>query len=118
MGEVQHSSLIPQLRPYQKAAVRWMLSKEGFGQEVKESPTSLHSLYSEIETSDGMKMYYNRYGCFFVKDKPLTVRSSPGGILADEMGLGKTVEVLSCMLCHPRGSLPKPEYLEPIIVQR
>merc|ERR1711874_695930 len=63
-------------------------------------------------------MYYNRYGCFLIKDKPLTVRSSPGGILADEMGLGKTVEVLSCMLCHPRGSLPKPEYLEPIKLER
>lgn len=25
-----------------------------------------------------------------------------GGILADEMGLGKTVEVIACILCHPK----------------
>ena len=40
--------------------------------------------------------------------------SPPGGLLADEMGLGKTVEVLSCMLMHPRGKLPPVEPL-PII---
>ena len=28
-----------------------------------------------------------------------------GGILADEMGLGKTVEVIACILCHPKPSL-------------
>lgn len=112
--EVQHPSLIPQLRPYQKAAVRWMISKEGCGKDIKEAPSSLHCLYSEIVTPDGMKMYYNRYGSFLIKDKPLTVRPSPGGILADEMGLGKTVEVLACMLSHPRENLQKPEYLEPI----
>ena len=37
--------------------------------------------------------------------------SPPGGILADEMGLGKTVEVLSCMLAHPRLDLPPQEAL-------
>ncbi|CAL4169349.1 unnamed protein product, partial [Meganyctiphanes norvegica] len=116
--DVQHPSLIPKLRPYQKAAVKWMLSQEGLGQDIKESPTSLHCLYSEIETLCGMKMYYNRYGYFLIKDKPLSVKPSPGGILADEMGLGKTVEVLSCMLCHPRGDLPKPEYLEPIKMKK
>ena len=29
-----------------------------------------------------------------------------GGILADEMGLGKTVEVIACILCHPKPSGP------------
>ncbi|WAR07633.1 SHPRH-like protein, partial [Mya arenaria] len=34
--------------------------------------------------------------------------TSSGGILGDEMGLGKTVEVLGCMLHHPREHVPQP----------
>jgi len=37
-----------------------------------------------------------------VTQKPVAVRSLPGGILADEMGLGKTVEVLACILINRR----------------
>ena len=44
--------------------------------------------------------FYHFYS--LVEEKPRFVESPPGGILADEMGLGKTVEVLSCILCHPR----------------
>ena len=43
--------------------------------------------------------------------------SPPGGILADEMGLGKTVEVLACMLNHPRADVPKIEK-RPVIVAK
>lgn len=46
-----------------------------------------------------------------VKDRPIGRQAPPGGILGDEMGLGKTVEVLGCMLHHPRGYLPLPEPL-------
>lgn len=41
--------------------------------------------------------------------QPLMSSWPPGGLLADEMGLGKTVEVLSCVLLHPRTSLPRPQ---------
>ena len=43
--------------------------------------------------------------------------SPAGGILADEMGLGKTVEVLACMLNHPRADVPKIEK-RPVIVAK
>ncbi|XP_076060889.1 E3 ubiquitin-protein ligase SHPRH [Oratosquilla oratoria] len=111
--DVQHPSLLPQLRPYQKAAVQWMLYKE---QVVSENMVSdkLHTLYEEITSIDGTILYYNKYGGYFVRDFPCSVNPNPGGILADEMGLGKTVEVLCCMLCHPRVNVPMPEYLEPI----
>ena len=54
--------------------------------------------------------------CFvfsLVREKPARIISPGGGILADEMGLGKTVEVLACVLLHPRDGLPK---LEPLPV--
>ena len=44
-------------------------------------------------------------------EQPCSVTSPPGGLLADEMGLGKTVEVLSCMLAHPRTDVPPVEIL-------
>lgn len=116
--DVQHSSLIPQLRPYQKLAVKWMLYQEKFGQDTEGPSTEcdrLHCLYVDLKSRDGQTFYFNKYAGFLVKDKPLAVLPTPGGILADEMGLGKTVEVLACMLCHPRQSVPKPEYLEPIV---
>ncbi|ROT61154.1 putative E3 ubiquitin-protein ligase SHPRH-like isoform X1 [Penaeus vannamei] len=116
--DVQHSSLIPQLRPYQKAAVRWMLHQENYGGDKQKDEWELHCLFTEIKCEDGTELYYNRYGGFIVKDKPLAVAPSPGGILADEMGLGKTVEVLSCILNHPRKEVPKPEYQEPVRVEQ
>lgn len=116
--DVQHSSLIPQLRPYQKAAVRWMLHQENYGGDKQKDEGELHCLFTDIKCEDGTELYYNRYGGFIVKDKPLAVAPSPGGILADEMGLGKTVEVLSCILNHPRKEVPKPEYQEPVRVEQ
>jgi len=109
----QHESLLPRLRPYQKLAVRWMLSMEKKRAEEK-GKVDLHPLYQEVKTLEGSTFYYNDLGGFLVKEKPLAIPSSPGGILADEMGLGKTVEILSLMLCHPREGVSKPEWLEPV----
>lgn len=77
LPEVQHAKLIPKLRPYQVRAVKWMLSKELISSDEKQI----------INATDNEEKYFT---------------SSSGGILADEMGLGKTVEVLACILAHPR----------------
>ncbi len=112
----QHRSLLPELRPYQKDAVKWMVHQEKINQDT---PTDeMHPLYQEVTTQDGKTLYYNRHGGFLVKDKPKAFPLPTGGILADEMGLGKTVEVLSCMLCHPRLDVPKPDELEPILLEK
>ncbi|KAB7507863.1 E3 ubiquitin-protein ligase SHPRH, partial [Armadillidium nasatum] len=102
----QHPYLIPTLRPYQKQAVQWMLFQEQ--PKVQEELKSLHPLYVEIRSLDNVLLYYNRFGRYFVSEKPFEVLPCPGGILADEMGLGKTVEVLSCVMCHPRPNYSSP----------
>ena len=103
----QHRSLLPQLRPYQQSAVKWMVQRE-----KPQEPQKLHSLYTQVQSQDGQTLYYNRQGGYLRKDFPAGTKPPTGGILADEMGLGKTVEVLSCMLCNPRMDVPKPKPLE------
>lgn len=107
--------LVPKLRPYQEAAVRWMLQRERG-----------ESLYDEWElawvvlTENGSVLPLHGDSC-----KEDIVLFSPfagwlvlshahardatcglsrevvkGGILADSMGLGKTVEVIACMLAN------------------
>ena len=109
----QHRSLLPQLRPYQQSAVKWMVQRE-----KPQEPQKLHSLYTQVQSQDGQTLYYNRQGGYLRKDFPAGTKPPTGGILADEMGLGKTVEVLSCMLCNPRMDVPKPKPLEIISISK
>ncbi|XP_072265386.1 E3 ubiquitin-protein ligase SHPRH isoform X2 [Pyxicephalus adspersus] len=99
--DVQHPALIPVLRPYQNDAVNWMLERENY-KNVASSENSLHALWREVTTLDGVKIYYNPFSGSIIREYPGASHEWPGGILADEMGLGKTVEVLSLILCHPR----------------
>ena len=114
----QHRSLLPKLRPYQSAAVRWMLEQERYhvnlDPDLAEEPLALHPLYQEVRTQDGTQLFFSYVAGYLTRVQPKGVLSPPGGILADEMGLGKTVEVLACMLCNPRPNKAKPDYLEPI----
>ena len=56
----QHISLLPQLRPYQKLAVKWMIYREKY--EDPELSKQLHPLYTEVKAQNGDIMYYNRKG--------------------------------------------------------
>ncbi|CAL1537483.1 unnamed protein product, partial [Lymnaea stagnalis] len=105
---IHHSCLKPVLRHYQKESVAWMLRQEK-AQKVAEN--ELHPLYCGAKLQDGTVLYYNKYGGCLVKERPKALPNLPGGILADEMGLGKTVEVLCCMLLHPRSDISLPEEL-------
>ncbi|XP_063299658.1 E3 ubiquitin-protein ligase SHPRH isoform X1 [Pelobates fuscus] len=99
--DVQHPALIPVLRPYQNEAVNWMLLRENF-KNLRSNKSTLHVLWREVTTLDGVKIYFNPFTGCIIRDCPHAGQEWPGGILADEMGLGKTVEVLSLILCHPR----------------
>ena len=84
---LQHRNLLPTLRPYQRNAVRWMLSREMDTNDdnVSNAEDRLHPLYEGVETLEGTKLYYNRVAGFLVREKPFAVKSLPGGILADEV---------------------------------
>ncbi|XP_059907185.1 E3 ubiquitin-protein ligase SHPRH isoform X1 [Gadus macrocephalus] len=102
--DVQHTALIPVLRPYQSQAVNWMLRRERYRLSSPKEP-SLHFLWREVVTLCGKKLYYNPFTGCLMREFPLAGPQWPGGILADEMGLGKTVEVLALILCHSRQGL-------------
>ncbi|XP_074846526.1 E3 ubiquitin-protein ligase SHPRH isoform X2 [Carettochelys insculpta] len=97
--DVQHSALIPVLRPYQSEAVNWMLHRENFRNNPSNENT-LHFLWRDVITPDGVKLYYNPFTGCIIREHPVAGPPWPGGILADEMGLGKTVEVLALILKH------------------
>ncbi|XP_048210202.1 E3 ubiquitin-protein ligase SHPRH isoform X2 [Perognathus longimembris pacificus] len=99
--DVQHPALTPVLRPYQRDAVNWMLQREHLG-STPAGENSLHFLWREIVTSEGLKLYYNPYTGCIIREFPHSGPQLLGGILADEMGLGKTVEVLALILAHTR----------------
>lgn len=99
--DVQHPALTPVLRPYQREAVNWMLQREHF-RSTPTNESSLHFLWREIITPEGLKLYYNPYTGCIIREYPHSGPQLLGGILADEMGLGKTVEVLALILTHTR----------------
>ncbi|XP_063954546.1 E3 ubiquitin-protein ligase SHPRH-like isoform X2 [Lytechinus pictus] len=97
--DVQHSILVPVLRPYQRDAVRWMVQRETMTQNDK---GQLHILWRLFKTVDDRTLYYNPQSGEITDQMQEMPEDFPGGILADEMGLGKTVEVLALILANPR----------------
>ncbi|EGY19403.1 DNA repair protein RAD5 [Verticillium dahliae VdLs.17] len=99
------------LRPYQKQALHWMISKEKDLKSNREP--SMHPLWEEyawptkdfddkdLPQVDGQPNFYvNPYSGDLSLDFPTQEQHCLGGILADEMGLGKTIQMLSLVHTH------------------
>jgi DNA repair protein RAD5 len=95
------------LRPYQKQALHWMMSKER-DQKDEKREASMHPLWEEyawptkdmedkevLQVPDQDKFYVNPYSGALSLKFPVQEQHCLGGILADEMGLGKTIEMMS-----------------------
>lgn len=108
--------LKPTLRPYQRAAVDWMVRRERetiVGQEWMVAWVVLYRQSGKVELLSNCHfeedvLYHCPFTGWFADSiesaRRMTVPDvSPirGGILAESMGLGKTVEVLACILSNP-----------------
>lgn len=100
------------LRPYQKQALHWMMSKEKDRQD-EHRELSMHPLWEEYtwpvkdyddkdlpQVATQPTFYMNPYSGDLSLDFPAQEQRCLGGILADEMGLGKTIQMLSLIHSH------------------
>lgn len=100
------------LRPYQKQALHWMMSKEK-NEKEKRHEVSMHPLWEEYlwplkdfddkdvpRVADQPCFYMNPYSGDLSLEFPAQEQHCLGGMLADEMGLGKTIQMLSLIHSH------------------
>uniref|UniRef100_A0A182NHY7 RING-type domain-containing protein n=1 Tax=Anopheles dirus TaxID=7168 RepID=A0A182NHY7_9DIPT len=94
---IGHAFLRPQLRPYQKQAIRWMLERET-------APGALPAQYVRLRNRSlpEVDFFMDVYTGAVRDVEPPPTPLPAGGILADEMGLGKTVEILGLILNNRR----------------
>jgi E3 ubiquitin-protein ligase SHPRH len=115
-SEIRILGLESKLFPFQRRAVRWLLSREGVSinkdgriAPLDEPEVNLPDGFRATYTEDGTSCVVNN-AVGMVSTDPLAVSSFygnvKGGILAEEMGLGKTLEIISLICLHPK--LPTP----------
>lgn len=85
--DVQHPDLLPELRPYQEDAVRWLLRRETSKEDFIEEPyETIHARHLSNE-----EFLLNLSTLDIYSGNPPKCFLPAGGILADEMGLGSYV---------------------------
>jgi E3 ubiquitin-protein ligase SHPRH len=109
-AEVVNELMSCHLYPFQRRAVRWLLSREGVQinpdgrvKSAKQDLIPLPSSFFTTHDATGREIYVSQLlGC--VSSSLQDVRAAYpevwGGVLAEEMGLGKTVELIALMCLH------------------
>ncbi|KAL8484399.1 hypothetical protein ACS0TY_026896 [Phlomoides rotata] len=95
------STLLCELRSYQKQALNWMIQLER-GHCVDEAAATLHPCWDAYRLADrrDLVVYLNVFSGDATVEFPSTLQMARGGILADSMGLGKTIMTISLLLSH------------------
>ncbi|KAF9447638.1 hypothetical protein P691DRAFT_671107 [Macrolepiota fuliginosa MF-IS2] len=101
---MQPDTLLPNLLPFQRRSVAWLLGREGKkvtseGVIVPINDNAEYTFWDEIQEGNHT-FFYNRLSRMLYMEKPATEKAL-GGILAEEPGLGKTLETLSLILLNP-----------------
>ncbi|KAH9910010.1 SNF2 family N-terminal domain-containing protein [Xylariomycetidae sp. FL2044] len=109
--------LIPDLFPFQRRSITWLLKREGAKWNSQTSSTLVDDFsavstelplsFREAVDADNNLVYVSDLYHIVSKDVAPFRESQAGvkgGVLAEEMGLGKTVEVIALILAHKRSS--------------
>ncbi|KAF2725609.1 hypothetical protein K431DRAFT_280968 [Polychaeton citri CBS 116435] len=90
------------LYPFQKRAVKWMLSREGIHRSQNSAEDKDIRLWKKVEDANDSTCYVN-FLTGVISRQPVDELVLPsGGLLAEEMGLGKTIEVIALVQSHKR----------------
>ncbi|XP_015887954.4 DNA repair protein RAD5B [Ziziphus jujuba] len=101
------STLMCDLRPYQKEALYWMTELEK-GIDVEKAAKTLHPCWAAYRICDerASSIYVNLFSGEATTQFPTATQMARGGILADAMGLGKTVMTIGLILTRPNRTTP------------